>query len=490
MNFLRSLGNWASFLVLAGGAVVVTYIAGNNLGSFVNLNDFSVTLLQALIEAILFVTTIIFTGFALKKAWQELGTKKNGFSFGIVFSALIATIIAIRVTMIIPNTAVFPIVVFSMLFLSLMYAGYKVVPAKHQILLIFFGRILVGDEIRDGMAWILPFANIKIYDLTNQTISLSKTEEMPAFPDGTTLEKLDLQFMYHLLPGSLHVIFNFGDNWQREIKIVLEDSLRSSTLAVAYLTTQEELAKYHFNAYAIFVASSVKVLKTIMSYGIIFPNPKDFPELLEDAFYRSRALKTFERLYLEKEGFKKIITNSDGDRESIFINSLGQNPSEDLLKKIKMIPEHERIMEIVDNNVEVFVISHLQRDAISRNKKSLDNMPHRGLFQKAKALAFNPLSLNIRLIDPSSKLKEKIEQFREEDTERKAEQKHIDAHAHFVKTLVDVGLDPHVASIVSGSAQKMTDLPKLVMHHYKGDGTKLSGILAGLDALINKKTQE
>ena len=494
MNFLRSLGNWALFLILAGGAIVVTYIAGMNLG---NLSNIQIDFFKIAIEIASLIAALVFIGFALRNAWMELNTKKNGFPFGILFSVSLALLISYRFYLLGGDNTQLHIVIgmFLILFVIFFLWGFTIVPIKHRVLLVFFEKVLEKQEIADGMAWILPMSDKKIYPVTNQIISLSKMERMPTFPDTTTLEELDLQFMYHLLPGSLHEIINFGENWKQEVQVILEDSLRSSILAVSYLVTKEELEKYFFNLYQVYFIGSAKVLKMVISYGIIFPSTKEFPMLLEDAFFISRACHTFERLYLEKKGFQKtIVINDNGDRESIFVNSSGESPSIELLNEIQKIPDEEKVQKIVDDEIKVYVISHLQRDAVQRNGKKLANLPHKGLFPKSKKMAFMPDSLNIRLATVPKVLKDKLQKLKEEDTERKIEEKHMKTHMDLVKQYLEMGSSVEFAGLMVAEAQGM-DLKNvnLVIRHYnggKGDSNAFSSGLAGVASVLGLDNKE
>ncbi len=488
MNFLRSLGNWALFLTLAGGAIVVTYIAGMNLGSFANLADFSrVTLIQALSEMIMFVTTVLLTGFALEKAWKELGTSNNGFSFGIVFSVLIAIIITIRVTMLVPNTAVFPIVVFSMLFLLSMYAGYQVVPAKHQILLIFFGRILVRDEIRDGIAWILPFAEIRIYDMTRQTLNLTKRgEDIPMFPNGTRLKEFELIFMYHLKANNLHKLIYLGENWKYEIEVVINDSIPPALIALSNSITIDELKEKFFNSYSIALLSNSEMFKFVLFHGAFFASIKDFPDLVKNSFWKKRACDAFDDVFMAQKGYFPKVISKQEKQHLIYLNKEGNKPHDKILRVLFVKTSKEKIDYVIKNDLSVCVFDKFQENNLVLNGVSIHNL--KGIFYKTLELGIMPVSLNLLNIQATDDIKAQAHRNELENVQRKAELQSAQTHSMILKELKKYGIDDDLAVVLAAKIQGIEGLSTHEIKKHKFEGNSdLSKVLAGLSTLLSSQ---
>ncbi len=485
MNFLRSLGNWALFLTLAILTIITTYITGAHLGYLSDIKQLNA--LDVAIESIGFLITVFLTVFALKSAWRAVGTSGNGFVFGVIYASLISLVITLRMNLLIKENVEYIITFFAASVILLLVIGLKFIPLRTQILMVFFEKVL-KEELSEGIAWVIPMSKTIDFTTTTQSISLQMNEnskEIPSFPNGTKAGAINLEFLYHIRKGFLHKIIDLGENWMKEIQIVMKDSLRSSILTVCYLVTPEELKKLSMSSYSIYINNSIKIVKVVMSYGIVFPSTKEFPILLEDAFWKARAIATYDRLFFESKGYtKKIVVSPDGIRESVTVDVTGAQPTQLLRDELALISEDEKIKDIVDKNIKVFTISHLQRDAIVRNGKSITNMPQNGIFQKVSKMAFEAESLNITSIDVRKDIEDSYAQIEKEEAERKAEKRHVDTHTALVDELIARGIKPHVATYMAGKMQGM-DLDDFNIKHFSGD-TDL-GALGALISQVFKK---
>ena len=483
-KFFENLGNWALFLVLACGAVVVTHMTGVHLGYLKQASDImQLSSIDLAIELIGFLTTVILTGFALKSAWRSVGASGNGFVFGVIYASLISLIMTLRIDLLIKANIEYSIILFGVLLIVFLVMGFRFIPLRTQALMIFFEKV-IKEELSEGMAWVIPMSNTRYFTTTTQTLSLKMNEddkEIPSFPNGTKAGAINLVFLYHMKKGYLHKIINLGANWMQEIQIVMRDSLRSSILTVCYLVTPEELKKLYMSSYSVYINNSIKMVKVIMSYGIMFPSVKEFPTLLEDGFWQARAIATYDRLWFESNGYtKKIVVSPDGIRESVTVDATGEQPTQLLKDELGLISDEEKIQDIVDKDVKIFTISHLQRDAVIRNGKSLSNMPQNGIFQKVRKMAFEPESLNITSIDVRKDIEDSYAQIEKEEAERKAEKRHADTHTALVDALIKRGIKPHVATYMAGKMQGM-DLHDFDIKHFSGDTD-----LGALGALISQ----
>ena len=486
MNFLRSLGNWALFLTLAILTIITTYITGAHLGYLSDIKQLNA--LDVAIESIGFLITVFLTVFALKSVWRAVGTSGNGIFFGVVYSSLLSLLITLRFGLISEdmNPLLPKLVIFIMTFLAFFLWGLKIIPIKTRVLMIFFGKVLEGQELSDGIAWAIPWSDKRYFNSTTLTINLLMKKgdtDMPSFPNGTKLDKINLVFLYHMRANTLHQIINLGENWKDKIMFVVKDSLRSSVLTACYIVTQTELKRNFLNSYSVFISNSVKIVKILMSYGVVFPSVKKFPFLLEDAFWKTRAIATYDRLFFESKGYtKKVVVSPDGIRESVTVDATGEEPTQLLKDELALISDEEKIQDIVDKDIKIFTISHLQRDAIVRNGKSITNMPQNGIFQEVKKMGIEGESLNIISIDIRKDIEQTYEQIEKEEAERRAEEKHADTHTVMMDLLLAKGVKPDIASVIAGKMQNM-DLSNINVdiRHFTGNSE-----LASLGALISQ----
>ena len=478
MNFLKSLGNWT--LIILSILISVFWVI-----VFTHKQDADITLINISTAVINASIVSIFVGSAIFLGWKELHTKRNGIMFGVFFSAFLSGLFSI--VLYVNNVFKLPAISFVMFFAIFFSIGFTIIPTKYRGLLIFFGKVLEGRELDEGIAWKLPFAQMRLFDMTRQTLNLTKRgDDIPMFPNGTRLKELEIIFMYHLKSGELHKLVYLGNDWHHEVEIVINDSIPPALITLSNSITAYELKEKFYNSYSIALLSYLEMFKLALSHGAFFCSTEDFPNLTKDSFWKKRAYNTFDTDFLASRGyFPKIITTKIG-KELLYLNAQGEEPSKKILKELSLQKPKDKIDYVIKNDLSICIFDEYQKDVLASNNISIYNL--KGIFDKALELGLVPISLNILNIQATDDIKAQAHRNELENVQRKAELQSVKTHSLLVEELKKQGIDTDLATILAAKMQGMDNVSshEIKKHKFEGD-TDFSKLLTGLSTLFPNK---
>ncbi len=478
MNFFKSLGNWTLITLSTLISVFWIMVFTHNHDADITLTDISTATINATIVS-------IFASSTLFLAWKELNTKKNGIIFGILFSAFLSGLLS--AVLYVNNIFKLPAISFVISFAIFFSIGFTIIPTKYRGLFIFFGKVLEGRELDEGIAWKLPFAQMRLFDMTQQTLNLTKRgEDIPMFPNGTRLKELELIFMYHLKENQLHKLVYLGNNWKYEIEVIINDSIPLAITVLSSSIATDTLKEKFFNSYSIAIISQLEMFKLILSHGAFFGSTKDFPNLTKNSFWKKRACDTFDNDFFENKGyFPKIITTKT-NRELLYLNAQGEKPSEKILKTLHSQKTKDKIDYVIKNDLSVCIFDEYQKDILTSNNISIYNI--RGIFDKALEIGLVPVSLNILNIQATDDIKAQAHRNELENVQRKAEIQSAQTHSMLVEELKKQGIDTDLATILAAKMQGMDNVSahEIKKHKFEGD-TDFSKLLASISTLFPNK---